>query len=155
MCYIGRCEPHTEIFINRRTEPREVQSYDQWFEIIPYRSAEGNSGESYCKCKSTGIIHGKRGKIKPKKRMPRKLVKNAGVTVEEEMRRSMLECIDQFRQELNARSEATNNVLSTFTVIQPRNLLSANEQQFQESILSMTKIFFVEIMRRLRSKTHN
>ncbi|RUM29574.1 MAG: hypothetical protein DSY42_06210 [Aquifex sp.] len=92
-------------------------------------------------CEEMGISMEKRGRIKRKKRMPGELAKDAGLTVEEEMRRSMLECIDQFSQELNARSEAMNNVLSTFTVIQPHNLLSANEQQLQESISSMTKIF--------------
>ncbi len=55
--------------------------------------------------------------------------------------RLILECIDQFSQELNAQSDPMNNVLSTFTVIQSHNLLSANDQQLQESISSMTKIF--------------
>ena len=75
-------------------------------------------------CEEMGISMEKRGRIKRKKRMPRELAKDAGLTLEEEMRRSILECIDQFTQELNVRSEAMNNVLSIFTVIQPHNLCS-------------------------------
>ncbi len=67
----------------------------------------------------------------------------------------MIVAIDQLSQELNAGSEAMTNALSTFTVMQSHNLLSTNEQQLQESISSMTKIFYeisedgfkVEIMR--------
>ncbi len=83
----------------------------------------------------------RRGKKKCKKRMPGELAKDAGLTIEEEMRRPMLECVDQFSQELNVRSEAMDNVMSTFAAIQPHNLLSTNEQQLQESISNMSKIF--------------
>ncbi len=62
--------------------------------------------------------------------MPGELAKVAGLTLEKEMRRSMLECIDQF-----------SNILSAFAAIQSHNLLSASKQQLQESISSMTKIF--------------
>lgn len=53
----------------------------------------------------------------------------------------MFECVDRFSQELNVRSEAMNNILSTFAAIQPHNMLSANEEQLQNSISSMTNIF--------------
>ncbi len=49
-----------------------------------------------------GIFMEKRGRIKSKKRIHGELAKNAGLTVEAEIRRSMLECIDQFSQELNS-----------------------------------------------------
>ncbi len=52
----------------------------------------------------------------------------------------MFECVDWFSQELNVRSEAMNNILSTFVAIQPHNMLSANKQ-LQNSISSMTNIF--------------
>ncbi len=73
--------------------------------------------------------------------MSGELAKDAGLTMDEEMRRSMLECVDQFSQGLNVRSEAMENVMSTFAAIQPHNLLSVNEQQLQESISNMSKIF--------------
>ena len=90
-------------------------------------------------CEEMGISMERRGRIK--KRMPRELARDAGLTLQEEMRRSMFECIDKFSQELNVRSEAMDNVLSTFAAIQPHTLLSANNEQLQESISSMTKIF--------------
>ncbi len=83
----------------------------------------------------------RRGRIKRKKRKPGELAKDAGLTMEEEMR-SMLECEGQFSNEQNVRSEAMDNVMSTFSAIQPHNLLSASEQQPQESISNMSKIFY-------------
>ncbi|XP_042240303.1 uncharacterized protein LOC121878274 [Homarus americanus] len=89
--------------------------------------------------------------------MPGEMARDAGLTMQEEMRRSMFECLDLFSLELDARSEAMDNILSIFAVIQPRYLHSAKEEQLQGSISnsSMTKIFneisdedvMVEIMR--------
>ncbi len=99
-------------------------------------------------CEEMRISMERRGRIKLKKRMPGELAKDDGLTMEEEMRRSMLECVDQFSQELNVRSEAIDNVISTFAAIQPHSLLSANEQQLQESISNMSKIFMKFLKRR-------
>lgn len=49
---------------------------------------------------------------------------DAGLTVQDEMR-SAFECLDQFSLELKACSEAMDNILSIFAVIQPSLLLSA------------------------------
>ncbi len=109
---------------------------DQRNEIV--KKAIGYASQQ---CEEMGISVERRGRIKRKKRMPGEIAKDAGLTMEEEMRRSMPECVDQFSQELDFRSEAMDNVMSTFAAIQPHNLLSANEQQLQESISDMSKIF--------------
>ncbi|XP_042212033.1 uncharacterized protein LOC121859303 [Homarus americanus] len=107
-----------------------------------------------------GISMETRGRIRRKKMMPGEMATDAGLTMQEEMRRSMCECLDRFSLELDARSEAMDNILSIFAVIQPRYLHSAKEEQLQGSISisSMTKIFneisdedvMVEIMRLCR-----
>ena len=92
-------------------------------------------------CEEMGISTEGQERIKRKKRMPGELARDAGLTPQDEMRRSMFECVDRFSQELNVRSEAMNEILSTFAAIQPHNMLSANEEQLQNSISSMTNIF--------------
>ncbi|XP_042203225.1 uncharacterized protein LOC121853277, partial [Homarus americanus] len=94
-------------------------------------------------CEEMGISMETRGRIRRKKMMPGEVARDAGLTMEEEMRRSMFECLDRFSLELDARSEAMDNILSIFAAIQPSYLLSAKEEQLQGSISnsSMTKIF--------------
>ncbi|XP_042212511.1 52 kDa repressor of the inhibitor of the protein kinase-like [Homarus americanus] len=113
-------------------------------------------------CEEMGISMETRGRIRRKKMMPGEMARDAGLTMQEEMRRSMFECLDRFSLELDARSEAMDNILSMFAAIQPSYLLSAKEEQLQGSISnsSMTKIFneisnedvMVEIMRLRRHK---
>ncbi len=92
-------------------------------------------------CEEMGISTEGQGRIKRKKIMPGELAREAGLTPQEEIRGSMFECVDRFGQELNVRSEAMNNILSTFAAIRPHNMLSGNEEQLQNSISSMTSIF--------------
>ncbi len=69
---------------------------DQRNEII-----EKAVGYASQQCEEMRISMKRRGRIKRKKRMPGEVAKDDGLTMEEEMRRLMLECVDQFRQELN------------------------------------------------------
>ncbi len=72
------------------------------------------------------------GRIRCKKRMSGELAKDAEVTMEEVMRRSVLECIDQLSQELIVWSDAMSNILSTFAAIQPHNLFSAVNNSYRK-----------------------
>ncbi|XP_042210127.1 uncharacterized protein LOC121857953 [Homarus americanus] len=95
-------------------------------------------------CEEMGISMETRGRIRRKKMMPGEMARDAGLTMQEEIRRSMFECLDRFSLELDARSEAMHNILSIFEAIQPSYMLSAKEeQQLQGNISnsSMTKIF--------------
>ncbi|XP_042235923.1 uncharacterized protein LOC121875432 [Homarus americanus] len=85
-------------------------------------------------CEEMGISMETRGRIRRKKMMPGEMARDAGLTMEEEMRRSMFECLDRFSLELDARSEAMDNIVSIFAAIQPSYLLSAKEEQLQGSI---------------------
>ncbi|XP_042214954.1 uncharacterized protein LOC121861371 [Homarus americanus] len=84
-------------------------------------------------CEEIGTSMETRGRIRRKKMMPGEMARDAGLTMQEEIRRSMFECLDRFSLELDARSEA----------IQPSYMLSAKEEQLQGIISnsSMTKIF--------------
>ncbi|XP_042210339.1 uncharacterized protein LOC121858193 [Homarus americanus] len=111
-------------------------------------------------CEEMGISMETRGRIRRKKMMPAEMARDAGLTMQEEMRRSMFEWLYRFSLELDARSEAMDNILLIFAAIQRSYLLSAKEEQLQGSISnsSMTKIFneisdedvTVEIMRLCR-----
>ncbi len=62
---------------------------DQQNEIV-----ENSFGYASQQCEEMGISMERRGRINRKKRTPGELAKDAGLTMEEEMRRSMLESVD-------------------------------------------------------------
>lgn len=70
----------------------------------------------------------RRGRVRQKKVMSGEMAKDAGLTLTEEVRRAVIECIDRFHQELDIHSKAMEDTLSIFTAVQPKSLIAATEE---------------------------
>ncbi|CAH2275795.1 chloride anion exchanger-like [Pelobates cultripes] len=79
-------------------------------------------------CKEMDISMERRGRVKLRKTMPGEKAKDAGLTLPEEMKRAMFECLDRFHHKLEIRSQAIEKILSMFAVSQPSSLVVATEK---------------------------
>lgn len=75
-----------------------------------------------------------------KKVMPGERKKGAGLTLTEEVRRTVFECIDRFHQELHIRSKAMEDALFIFSAIQPKSLIAATEEKLDQCIPKLCKM---------------
>ncbi|CAH2324299.1 Hypothetical predicted protein [Pelobates cultripes] len=80
-----------------------------------------------------------RGRVKLRKTMPGEKAKDAGLTLPEEMKRAMFECLDRFHHEI--RSQAIEKILLMFAVIQPNSLVVATEKDIRNYTPKLTEIF--------------
>ncbi|CAH2310718.1 zinc finger MYM-type 1-like [Pelobates cultripes] len=92
-------------------------------------------------CKEMDISMERRGRVKLRKTMPGEKAKDAGLTLPEEMKRAMFECLDRFHHELEIRSQAIEKILSMFAVIQPSSLVVATEKDICNYTPKLTEIF--------------
>ncbi|CAH2251595.1 Hypothetical predicted protein [Pelobates cultripes] len=92
-------------------------------------------------CKEMDISMERRGRVKLRKTMPGEKAKDAGLTLPEEMKRAMFECLDRFHHELEIRSQAIEKILSMFAVIQPSSLVVATEKDIRNYTPKLTEIF--------------
>jgi len=76
-----------------------------------------------------------------KKRMAGEQARDAGLTLQEENKRAMLECIDRFHSELQIRSRAVKEIAAMFEAVQTKSLVSATEEELQESIPKLTTFY--------------
>ena len=73
--------------------------------------------------------------------MPGEKARDAGLTLQEECRRGMAECIDRFQSELKARSEAMNEINDMFEAIHAKSLICGTEEELRESIPKLTNFY--------------
>ncbi|CAH2295746.1 zinc finger MYM-type 1-like [Pelobates cultripes] len=92
-------------------------------------------------CKEMEISMERRGRVKLRKTMPGEKAKDAGLTLPEEMKRAMFECLDHFHHELEIRSQAIEKILSMFAVIKPSSLVVATEKDILNYTPKLTEIF--------------
>ncbi|CAH2296492.1 zinc finger MYM-type 1-like [Pelobates cultripes] len=92
-------------------------------------------------CKEMDISMERRGRVKLRKTMPGEKAKDAGLTLPEEMKRAMFECLDRFHHELEIRSQEIEKILSMFAVIQPSSLVVATEKDIRNYTPKLTEIF--------------
>ncbi|CAH2276007.1 Zinc finger MYM-type 1 [Pelobates cultripes] len=92
-------------------------------------------------CKEMDISMERRGRVKLRKTMPREKAKDAGLTLPEEMKRAMFECLDRFHHELEISSQAIEKILSMFAIIQPNALVVATEKDIRNYTPKSTEIF--------------
>ncbi|XP_077340582.1 zinc finger MYM-type protein 1-like [Lithobates pipiens] len=92
-------------------------------------------------CEEMGISMERRGRVKLRKTMPGEKAKDASLTLPEEIKRAMFECLDRFHQELEIRTKAIENILSMFAVIQPNTLVVATEKDLQNYTPNLTEVF--------------
>lgn len=69
-----------------------------------------------------------------KKRMAGEKTRDVRLTLQEENKRGMLECIDRFHSELQFRSRAIKEVAAMFEAVQAKSLISATEEELLVSI---------------------
>ncbi|CAH2275029.1 Hypothetical predicted protein [Pelobates cultripes] len=84
------------------------------------------------KCKEMDISMERRGRVKLRKTMPGGKAKDAGLTLPEEMKRAMFECLDRFHHELDICSQAIEKIFLMFAVIQPNSLVVATEKDIRK-----------------------
>ncbi|CAH2312268.1 zinc finger MYM-type 1-like [Pelobates cultripes] len=96
---------------------------DQHSEIV-----EKAIGYSTTTCKEMDISMERRGRVKLRKTLPGEKANDAGLTLPEEMKRAMFECLDHFHHELEIRS-------------QPNSLVMATEKDIRNYTPKMTEIF--------------
>ena len=76
-----------------------------------------------------------------KKRVTGEKTRDAGLTLQEENKRSMFECIDRFHSELQIRSSAIKKVATMFEAVQAKSLIFATEEELLKSIPRLSTFY--------------
>ncbi|XP_044765413.1 zinc finger MYM-type protein 1-like [Coccinella septempunctata] len=79
-------------------------------------------------CGEMNIDIESRNRKRVKKMMPGENAQDAGLTPQQELKRSMLECIDKFHVELEKRLTSMNDVYEQFAVVHSENLVRSNDE---------------------------
>ncbi|GBM95079.1 hypothetical protein AVEN_111035-1 [Araneus ventricosus] len=69
--------------------------------------------------------------------MPREKAADEPLTLEQEPKRSMLECIDRFQQEIDTRSEGMECISDRYAVLEPSNLIETSETELPKFLQSL------------------
>ncbi|GBP88370.1 hypothetical protein EVAR_52675_1 [Eumeta japonica] len=83
----------------------------------------------------------KRGRRKVKRTMPGESAHDAGLSIQEEMRRSMYECIDRFLQELSTRYGAMKQINNIFQIIETKFMLEASDDALAVTVHNLIQIY--------------
>jgi hypothetical protein len=59
------------------------------------------------------------------------------LSLQQETKRAMLECLDRFHIELDTRRKAVNDILLTFCAVQPDHIICANDEEIQLSVAKL------------------
>ncbi|XP_065664641.1 uncharacterized protein LOC136086277 [Hydra vulgaris] len=95
--------------------------------------------ESLLKADQFGITVERRLRIK--KRMTGEQLRDAGLAIQEENNRAVLECVNCFISELQTRLTAIKEVANMFETVQAKSLLSAAEEELRVSVPKMTTFY--------------
>jgi hypothetical protein len=95
--------------------------------------------QALAKCEELDIPTEKR--IIRKRRLPGEEARDAGLSLQQETKRAMLECLDRFHMELDTRGKAVNDILLTFSAVQPDHIICANDEEIQLSVTKLTVVY--------------
>ncbi|XP_056392625.1 zinc finger MYM-type protein 1-like [Hyla sarda] len=96
--------------------------------------------QALLKAEEHGIAVERRARFK--KRMAGELARDSGsISLQEENKRAMLECIDRFHSELQTRLRAIMEVAGMFEAVQAKSLISATEEELKVSIPKLTNFY--------------
>lgn len=95
--------------------------------------------QALAKCEELDIPTEKR--IIRKRRLPGEGARDAGLSLQQETKRAMLECLDRFHMELDTRGKAVNDILLTFSAVQPDHIICANDEEIQLSVTKLTAVY--------------
>ena len=73
--------------------------------------------------------------------MPGEEARDSGLSLQQETKRAMLECLDRFHVELDTRGKAVNDILLTFCVVQPDSPICANNEEIQLSVAKLITVY--------------
>ena len=73
--------------------------------------------------------------------MAEEQLRDAEISLREESSLEILECIDRFHSELQIRLTAIKEVADMFEAVQPKNLLSASEEELLVSVPKLTSFY--------------
>ncbi|GBL87590.1 hypothetical protein AVEN_165193-1 [Araneus ventricosus] len=90
-------------------------------------------------CEETDIPVVKRT-VRRKKIMPREKAADEPLTLDQELKMSMLECIDKFQQETETRCEGIECISDWFAVFEPSNLIETSETELPKFVQSLVEI---------------
>ncbi|KAM3962942.1 zinc finger MYM-type protein 1-like [Aphomia sociella] len=93
------------------------------------------------KCNDMDINIEKRGRRKVKRTMPGESAHDAGLSIQEEIRRSMYECIDRFIQELSTRYGAMKQINNIFQIIETKFMLEASDDALAVAVDNLIQIY--------------
>ncbi|XP_053569321.1 LOW QUALITY PROTEIN: zinc finger MYM-type protein 1-like [Bombina bombina] len=103
------------------------------------RLVENAIEQALLKSEEYGIAVERRARFK--KRMPGEQARDAGLSLQEENKRGMLECIDRFHSEIQNRSRAIMEVAGMFEAVQAKSLISATEEELKVSIPKLSNFY--------------
>ncbi|XP_040197560.1 zinc finger MYM-type protein 1-like [Rana temporaria] len=96
--------------------------------------------QAHLKCKDHGISVERRARFK--KRMAGEQARDAGgISLQDENKRAMLECIDRFHSELQIRLRAIMEVAAMFEAVQAKSLILETEEKLKVSIPKLTTFY--------------
>ncbi|XP_063794591.1 zinc finger MYM-type protein 1-like [Pseudophryne corroboree] len=95
--------------------------------------------EALSKSAEYGIAVQRRARFK--KRLAGEQASDAGLSLQEENKRAMFECIDRFLSELQIRSRAIQEISAMFEAVQAKSLISATDEQLKVSVPKLTTFY--------------
>ncbi|GBL87798.1 hypothetical protein AVEN_81391-1 [Araneus ventricosus] len=77
--------------------------------------------------------------VSRKKIMPREKAADEPLTLDQELKRSMLECIDRFQQEIDTRCEGMECISDRIAVLLLSNLIETSETELSKFVQSLVE----------------
>lgn len=92
-------------------------------------------------CQDMDISVERRGRRKKKKMMPGEEAEDAGLSLSQELRRAMFECLDRFCEELARRLSSLEYVSSKFAIVDAKNILYTSTEDLHDLASNLTEHF--------------
>ncbi|GBL84715.1 hypothetical protein AVEN_191159-1 [Araneus ventricosus] len=85
-------------------------------------------------CEEMDISVVKTRTVRRKKIMPVEKTADEPQTLDQDLKRSMLECIDRFQQEIDKRCKSIECISDRFAVLEPNNLIKTSETELPKFV---------------------
>jgi hypothetical protein len=117
----------------------KIKSLQIFLEERRMSLADNAVRQALSKCLELGISTEKR--TRRRKKMPGEEANDAGLSLQQETKKSMLECLDRFQMELETRGRAMKDILHTFCAIQPVPLISASDEEVRSTVARLAAVY--------------
>lgn len=92
-------------------------------------------------CNDMGIDIQKRGRRKIKKLLPGEDARGQDLTLQEEVRRCMYECVDRFTVELKERFAAISSIADTFSIVEPNLIFKGSDVELASAADKLRSVY--------------